>query len=109
MAGSMNDNTASVFANLETLGDGLYHICFCADDKHVEDLHDQGHIDHHVREAIRKWPRRKHTVYIESLLEELVKLSFHDKRVVACRVSIFKPDIYNEAAGAGVEVYRVRT
>ena len=31
----------------------LFHICFCADDKHVEDLHDQGHIDHHVREAIR--------------------------------------------------------
>jgi hypothetical protein len=28
--------------------------------------------------------------------------------VVACRVSIFKPDIYNEAGGAGVEIYRVR-
>jgi adenine deaminase len=53
MAGSMNDNTAAVFADLPALGDGLYHICFCADDKHVEDLHDQGHIDHHVREAIR--------------------------------------------------------
>jgi 7,8-dihydroneopterin aldolase/epimerase/oxygenase len=63
----------------------------------------------YVREAIRKWPRRKHTVFIEPLLEELVKLCFHDKRVVACRVSIFKPDIYNEAAGAGVEVYRVRS
>ena len=53
MAGSMNDNTASVFADVPALGDGVYHICFCADDKHVEDLHDQGHIDHHVREAIR--------------------------------------------------------
>ena len=63
----------------------------------------------YVREAIRKWPRRKHTVFIETLLEELVTLCFHDKRVEACRVSIFKPDIYNEAAGAGVEVYRVRT
>lgn len=63
----------------------------------------------YVRDAIRKWPRRKHTVFIEPLLEELVKLCFHDKRVMACRVSIFKPDIYNEAAGAGVEVYRVRT
>ena len=62
----------------------------------------------YVREAIRKWPRRKHTVFIESLLEELVKLCFKDKRVGACRVSIFKPDIYNEAAGAGVEIYRVR-
>lgn len=62
----------------------------------------------YVREAIRKWPRRKHTVFIETLLEELVKLCFRDKRVTACRVSIFKPDIYNEAAGAGVEIYRVR-
>jgi adenine deaminase len=53
MAGSMNDNTASVFADIDALGDGVYHMCFCADDKHVEDLHDQGHIDHHVREAIR--------------------------------------------------------
>ena len=62
----------------------------------------------YVRDALRKWPRRKHTVFIESLLEELVKLCFRDKRVVACRVSIFKPDIYNEAGGAGVEIYRVR-
>jgi adenine deaminase len=53
MAGSMNDNTASVFADVPALGAGVYHICFCADDKHVEDLHDQGHIDHHVREAVR--------------------------------------------------------
>ena len=63
----------------------------------------------YVRSEIRKWPRRKHTVFIETLLEDLVKLCFRDKRVLACRVSIFKPDIYNEAAGAGVEVYRVRT
>jgi dihydroneopterin aldolase len=62
----------------------------------------------YIREAIRKWPRRKHTVFIETLLDELVKLCFKDKRVQACRVSIVKPDIYNEAGGAGVEVYRVR-
>jgi adenine deaminase len=53
MAGSMNDNTATVFGDVPALGDGVYHMCFCADDKHVEDLHDQGHIDHHVREAVR--------------------------------------------------------
>jgi len=53
MAGSMNDNTAAVFADVPALGDGVYHMCFCADDKHVEDLHDQGHIDHQVREAVR--------------------------------------------------------
>ena len=63
----------------------------------------------HIREALKKWPRRKHTVFIETLLDELVTLCFKDKRVKAARVSIFKPDIYNEAAGAGVEVYRVRS
>lgn len=62
----------------------------------------------YIREALRKWPRRRHTVFIETLLDELVKLCFKDKRVKAARVSIFKPDIYNEAAGAGVETYRVR-
>lgn len=52
MSGSMNDNCQTVFADLDALGDGLFHISFCADDKHVEDLAEQGHIDHHVRQAI---------------------------------------------------------
>ena len=72
--------------------------------KHVSSVVDYDYI----REALRKWPRRRHTVFIETLLDELVKLCFRDKRVMAARVSIFKPDIYNEAAGAGVEIYRVR-
>ncbi len=62
----------------------------------------------YIRDALKAWPRRKHTVFIETLLDELVKLCFKDVRVKAARVSIFKPDIYNEAAGAGVEVYKVR-
>ncbi len=53
MAGSMNDNCPAVFADVPALGSGLNHICFCADDKHVEDLAGQGHIDHHVRQAVR--------------------------------------------------------
>jgi len=72
--------------------------------KHVSAVVDYDYI----REALRKWPRRRHTVFIETLLDELVKLCFKDKRVMAARVSIFKPDIYNEAAGAGVEIYKVR-
>lgn len=52
MAGSMNDNTPEVFADIAALKDGLNHISFCADDKLVEDLDRQGHIDHHVRKAI---------------------------------------------------------
>lgn len=53
MAGSMNDNCQTVFADWESLRDGLYHIAFCADDKHVEDLYQEGHIDHHVRQTIK--------------------------------------------------------
>lgn len=52
MAGSMNDNVPEVFADIPALKDGLFHISFCADDKLVEDLDRQGHIDHHVRKAI---------------------------------------------------------
>jgi 7,8-dihydroneopterin aldolase/epimerase/oxygenase len=62
----------------------------------------------YIREAIRGWPAREHTILIESLLEELVELGFRDPRIKACRVSVLKPDVYNEAAGAGVELYRVR-
>lgn len=62
-----------------------------------------------IRDEIRNWPSRAHVALIETLLEELVALCFRDVRVRACRVSILKPDIYNEAAGAGVETYRVRS
>jgi dihydroneopterin aldolase len=61
-----------------------------------------------VREALKAWPARPHTPLLETLLHELVELCFRDPRVSACRVSIMKPDIFNEAAGAGVEVYQVR-
>jgi dihydroneopterin aldolase len=61
-----------------------------------------------VRDALKSWPGRPHTPLLETLLQELVELCFGNPRVSACRVSIMKPDIFNEAAGAGVEVYQVR-
>ncbi len=53
MAGLMKDDAESVFADVDRIRPAFGHICFCADDKHVEDLVDQGHIDQHVRQAIR--------------------------------------------------------
>ncbi|KAH8880549.1 adenine deaminase [Thozetella sp. PMI_491] len=53
MSGSMNSNIDAVFSNKELYKDGLRHISFCADDKLCEDLDRTGHIDLHVREAIR--------------------------------------------------------
>jgi len=61
-----------------------------------------------IRDALKAWPTRPHTPLLETLLHELVELCFRNPRVSACRVSIMKPDIFNEAAGAGVEVYQVR-
>ncbi len=62
----------------------------------------------HIRDAIRLWPTRPHTKLLETLLHEVVGLCFANPRVSACRVSIVKPDIFNEAAAAGVEVYMLR-
>jgi adenine deaminase len=52
MAGSMNDNCATVFERLDAIGDGLFHVAFCVDDRVVEDIDREGHIDHLVRQAI---------------------------------------------------------
>jgi dihydroneopterin aldolase len=62
----------------------------------------------YIRNHLRAWPQKPQVDFIETLLEELVDLCFRDARVKACRVSIVKPDIFNDAAGAGVEIYRVR-
>jgi dihydroneopterin aldolase len=63
----------------------------------------------YIRAYLRAWPAKPQVDFIETLLEELVDLAFRDARVRACRVSIVKPDIFNDAAGAGVEIYRVRS
>ncbi len=61
-----------------------------------------------VRAAIRAWPGRPHTPLLETLAEELVALCLGNPRVEACRVSVMKPDIFNDVACVGVELYRVR-
>jgi adenine deaminase len=52
MSGSMNDNIDAIFADLDAVRPFLGHMCFCADDKHVKDLSEEGHIDHSVRKVI---------------------------------------------------------
>jgi len=61
-----------------------------------------------VRNGLRGWTSRPHTPLLETLAEEVVALCFADSAVEACRVSVVKPDIFNDTAGAGVEIYRVR-
>jgi dihydroneopterin aldolase len=61
-----------------------------------------------IRDALRAWPQRPHTPLLETLVDELAALCLAQDAVAACRVSVMKPDIFNEAEGVGVEVYRVR-
>jgi dihydroneopterin aldolase len=62
----------------------------------------------HVRGSLKSWPSRPHTPLLETLAEEVIGLCFENPVVEACRVSIVKPDIFNDAAAAGVEIYRLR-
>ena len=61
-----------------------------------------------VRGTIAAWRGRPHTPLLETLAEELVSACFDNPRVQACRVWVRKPDVFNEAASAGVEFYRIR-
>ena len=58
------------------------------------------------RRAISAWPGRPHVDLLETLVEELVGVCFAAPAVQACRVSVVKPDIFNEVAAVGVEVFR---
>jgi len=61
-----------------------------------------------VRNYVRAWEQKAHTPLLETLAEELVEFGFDDERVDAVRVSLLKPDIFNETHGAGVELFRRR-
>jgi 7,8-dihydroneopterin aldolase/epimerase/oxygenase len=61
-----------------------------------------------IREFLRTFPSRPHTDLLETLAEDIVEKCFENPRIEACRVSVLKPDIYAEADGAGIEVFRTR-
>ncbi len=58
--------------------------------------------------AIIAWEHRPHTPLLETLAEDLLATCFADPRVDAVRVCVIKPEIFSKAAGAGVEMYRLR-
>jgi dihydroneopterin aldolase len=69
----------------------------------------QAFIDYdRVRDFLKTFPLLPHTELLETIAEEIVAICFADERVAACRVSIMKLDIFNEAESAGIEVFRTR-
>lgn len=68
-----------------------------------------GFIDYdRVRDHVASWRERDHVELLETLVEELIGVCFALPPVEACRVRITKPDIFPEAAAAGVEIFRRR-
>ena len=61
-----------------------------------------------VRAALRGWAGRGHTDLLETLAEELFAVCFANAAVAWCRVEILKPDVFNEAGGAGIAAARWR-
>jgi dihydroneopterin aldolase len=61
-----------------------------------------------IHDVFKSWPGRGHVDLLETLVEEVVALCFAIPEVAACRVSIVKPDIFNDTAAVGIEVYRRR-
>ncbi len=69
----------------------------------------QAFIDYdQVREFLKTFPTLPHTDLLETVADEIVAKCFDNDRVVACRVSVLKPDIFGEAEAAGIEVFRTR-
>lgn len=68
-----------------------------------------GFIDYdHVRNFIRMLPDRPHVDLLETIVDDIIGACFELERVEACRVCVTKPDIFNEAGGAGIDVTRTR-
>ena len=62
-----------------------------------------------IRDVVREdWPQRAHMKLLEPLAEELIQLCFKHPAVEAARVRLEKPDIFSEAQGVGIELYRRR-
>ena len=61
-----------------------------------------------VRDFLKTFPSLPHTDLLETIVDEIVAKCFENERVEACRVVVLKPDIFNEAEAAGVEVFRTR-
>ncbi|MCW2315220.1 dihydroneopterin aldolase [Rhodoblastus acidophilus] len=61
-----------------------------------------------VRNRILALEKDGHIDLLETVADKVVDACFGDKRVAACRISVRKPDIYNETRGAGIDLFRTR-
>ncbi len=61
-----------------------------------------------IYDAVKSWEARDHVDLLETYLQELLTLGFTFDRVTAMRATIAKPEIFDEAQGAGLSVFMRR-
>lgn len=61
-----------------------------------------------VRARILALQNEGHIDLVETVADRVTEACFADPRVVACWLSVRKPDIYNETKGAGIDLFRTR-
>ncbi len=61
-----------------------------------------------LAKRIRAFINRAHVELVETMAEEIARLSLQDPRVLSARVSVEKLTVFADAASAGVEILRYR-
>ena len=61
-----------------------------------------------VRNRILSLEDEGHIDLLETVADRVADSCFADARVIACALTIRKPDIYNESRGAGIDLFRTR-
>jgi dihydroneopterin aldolase len=61
-----------------------------------------------IADGVRKLLAGPHVNLVETLAENIARFCFEDSRVMSVRVRVEKLDVFADAAGAGIEIERVR-
>jgi dihydroneopterin aldolase len=61
-----------------------------------------------LAKRIRAFVNRAHVELVETMAEEIARLSLQDSRVTLVRVSVEKLTVFPDAVSAGVEIIRLR-
>jgi 7,8-dihydroneopterin aldolase/epimerase/oxygenase len=61
-----------------------------------------------IYDRIQSWRTRAHVDLIETFVSELLSVCFDCPQVVACKVSVTKPEVFDQAEGAAAEAFMHR-
>jgi 7,8-dihydroneopterin aldolase/epimerase/oxygenase len=82
---------------------------FAASDDYLRDVTNTSIIDYcPLYDRIQSWRTRAHVDLIETFVSELLNACFDCPQVIACKVSVTKPEVFDQAEGAAAEAFMHR-